>query len=109
MISGIALGCDYQGRHFGASYPDAQCVDGFLWDEDSCDEPGGALRHGGDIPCPKCNWAAHASYFATDEAGLAPALGQNDRQGALRLISSHVCRWTVNHSIPSDPMKEMTL
>ncbi len=53
MITGIALGCDYQGRHFGASYPDAQCVDGFLWDEDSCDEPGGALRHGGDIPLPK--------------------------------------------------------
>jgi hypothetical protein len=55
--------CDYRGSHFGAPYPDAQCVDGMLWDEDSCDEPGGPLLSGGDIPCPKCNAAgtqAHA-------------------------------------------------
>lgn len=49
------LGCDYRGTHFGAVYPDAQCVQGYLWDEDSCDEPGGPLLSGGDIPCPKCN------------------------------------------------------
>lgn len=51
------VGCDYRGSHFGATYPDAQCVDGMLWDEDSCDEPGGPLLSGGDIPCPKCNAA----------------------------------------------------
>ncbi|MHC5194747.1 hypothetical protein ACYSUW_13430 [Pseudomonas frederiksbergensis] len=51
------LGCDYRGSHFGAPYPDAQCVDGMLWDEDSCDEPGGPLLSGGDIRCPKCNAA----------------------------------------------------
>lgn len=49
------LGCDYQGSHFGATYEDACCIDGYLWDLDSCDEPGGPLRHGGEIPCPKCN------------------------------------------------------
>ncbi|USX34860.1 hypothetical protein NH673_16815 [Pseudomonas putida] len=54
--------CDYQGRHFGAPYPDAQCVDGFLWDEDSCDVPGGPLLSGGDIPCPKCNAEAYADH-----------------------------------------------
>jgi hypothetical protein len=55
LPSGKILGCNYRGSHFGAIYPDAQCSDGFLWDEDSCDEPGGPLLVGGDIPCPKCN------------------------------------------------------
>ncbi|MNJ71214.1 hypothetical protein D3C77_677310 [compost metagenome] len=66
MPDDVAQGCDYQGRHFGALYPDTQCVDGFLWDEDSYDEPGGALRHGGDIPCPKCNSASNATYYGSE-------------------------------------------
>lgn len=49
------LGCDYQGKEFGASYLDSQCFDGYLWDADSCDEPGGVLNSGGSMPCPKCN------------------------------------------------------
>ncbi|WP_370601903.1 hypothetical protein [Pseudomonas nitroreducens] len=56
------LGCEYRGAHFGAVYPDAQCHEGYLWDEDSCDEPGGPLLKGGDIPCPKCNAKEHAQY-----------------------------------------------
>lgn len=56
--------CDYHGHDFGASYPDACCIDGYLWDLDSCDEPGGGLSVGGDIPCPQCNAEAHAAYFA---------------------------------------------
>lgn len=44
-----------QFPYFGASYPDAVCIDGFLWDLDSCDEPGGPLYQGGDSPCPFCN------------------------------------------------------
>ncbi|POG02190.1 hypothetical protein BGP84_01275 [Pseudomonas putida] len=58
-----AAGCDYHGSHFGAPYPDAQCVDGFLWDEDSCDVPGGPLLSGGDIPCPKCNAEAYTEHL----------------------------------------------
>lgn len=42
---------------FGASYPDACCIDGYLWDLDSCEIPGGPLYHGGDEPCPFCNYA----------------------------------------------------
>ncbi|WP_017519978.1 hypothetical protein ACQCLI_32085 (plasmid) [Pseudomonas nitroreducens] len=56
------LGCEYRGTHFGAVYPDAQCHEGYLWDEDSCDEPGGPLLKGGDIPCPKCNAKEYAQY-----------------------------------------------
>lgn len=61
------LGCDYRGKHFGAPYLDAQCQNGYLWDEDSCDEPGGPLLNGGDTPCPKCNAAEHAEYLRLDE------------------------------------------
>ena len=55
--------CDYHAPFFGATYPDACCIDGYLWDLDSCDEPGGALSVGGDIPCPACNPKAHEAYF----------------------------------------------
>lgn len=36
---------------FGARYPDATCIDGYLWDLDSGDEPG-CLSKGGEDPCP---------------------------------------------------------
>lgn len=47
--------CGYQGYEFGACYPDSLCCDGYLWDADSCDEPGGHLHSGGEIACPRCN------------------------------------------------------
>jgi hypothetical protein len=34
------------------------CIDGYLWDADSCDEPGGGLSIGGETPCPQCNTIA---------------------------------------------------
>jgi len=39
--------------HFGARYPDARCIDGYLWDLDSAD--GEYLTSGGNDPCPYCN------------------------------------------------------
>jgi hypothetical protein len=53
--------CNYQGAHFGAHYPDAVCIDGFLWDADSGDSRG--LTEGGDEPCPSCNARARTRYF----------------------------------------------
>lgn len=47
--------CDYEAPFFGAHYPDGICIDGFMWDLDSCDEPGGPLYDGGDKACPACN------------------------------------------------------
>jgi hypothetical protein len=38
---------------FGATYPDATCIDGYLWDLDSIEEDG--YTSGGDQPCPFCN------------------------------------------------------
>lgn len=47
--------CGEQRKFFGAHYEDGVCIDGYMWDLDSCDEPGGPLYLGGDFPCPNCN------------------------------------------------------
>lgn len=64
-------GCDYQGYDFGAHYLDSICVDGWLWDADSCDEPGGDLTSGGEIPCPQCSHDDWLAFIADEitEAG----------------------------------------
>lgn len=59
----IGQSCGYQGRHFGAWYDDGGCIDGYLWDLDSCDQPGGLLHSGGDIPCPCCNTREYVADF----------------------------------------------
>lgn len=46
-------GCGIEFPFFGAAYPDAVCIEGYLWDMDSCD--GNSYFIGGDIPCPVCN------------------------------------------------------
>ena len=67
------LGCSFEGPSFGSNYPDGTCIDGYLWDLDSCDEPGGPLHNGGDIPCPFCNTRVHLEY-------LDKHFGGNSRQ-----------------------------
>lgn len=47
------LGCGIEFPHFGANYPDAVCIDGYLYDLDS-GGPGEPLA-GGNDPCPVCN------------------------------------------------------
>jgi hypothetical protein len=66
-----SLGCDNEFPFFGAHYPDATCIEGFLWDLDSCDEPKGALLSGGDWPCPYCNASGFLEHIKEeiDEAG----------------------------------------
>lgn len=46
-------GCGIEFPFFGASYPDAVCIEGYLWDMDSWD--GNSYFIGGDVPCPVCN------------------------------------------------------
>ena len=46
---------------FCASYPDARCINGYLWDLDKCDENGN-LYGEGDIPCPFCNTEEFIEY-----------------------------------------------
>ena len=49
----MAKGCRNEFPYFGASYPDAHCINGYLWDLDS--EMDGELTSGGEVPCPFCN------------------------------------------------------
>lgn len=47
---------------FGASYPDARCIDGELWDLDKCDE-NGLYSTGDNPPCPFCNTETFIDYM----------------------------------------------
>lgn len=58
-----AASCNFHGCWFNTQYPDAQCIDGFLWDEDS-DDGTGSLTVGGDDPCPLCNRSAAIDNLA---------------------------------------------
>ena len=49
------LGCGIEFPHFGASYPDAICIDGYLYDMDSYESDLCGFTIGGDDPCPVCN------------------------------------------------------
>lgn len=60
------MSCGYAGYEFGATYPDSTCIDGYLWDADSCDEPGGGLTIGGEIACPRCNTKAFLRNAVTE-------------------------------------------
>ena len=41
--------------YFGATYPDATCINGTLWDLDSSHGPDNLLHSGGNDSCPFCN------------------------------------------------------
>lgn len=65
--------CNIEFPHFGAAYPDAHCIDGYLWDMDSYED--GCYTSGGDAPCPFCNtekWLKDVvgSVFDTEEEAL---------------------------------------
>ena len=49
------MSCNYEGKDYGAGYIDAQCIDGYLYDLDNCDENGNLYEDDSNIPCPKCN------------------------------------------------------
>lgn len=54
--------------YFGASYPDARCIDGFLWDLDSYEN--GELFGGGDEPCPFCNEDSFIEHHVDELNGV---------------------------------------
>lgn len=80
--------CGYTGAHFGAHYPDAICIDGHLWDLDSCDVPGGPLYSGGDMACPCCNTREYAAAALRYPGGNA-----KQRRRYLRLAIKAVRQW----------------
>lgn len=58
--------------YFGAWYPDATCVDGYLWDLDKYDN--GMLYGGGEEPCPFCNTEYFIEYHEDDENNTRESL-----------------------------------
>ncbi|MBN3851950.1 hypothetical protein G3N59_01030 [Paraburkholderia sp. Ac-20340] len=82
------LGCSFEGPSFGANYPDGTCIDGYLWDLDSCDEPGGPLHSGGDVPCPHCN----TREYVVDYLDKRPTGNSRQRRAAIRMVIERVKR-----------------
>jgi hypothetical protein len=83
----------YEGSHFGAHYPDATCIDGYLWDLDSCDEPGGRLSHGGDTACPRCNTREYVEDGMGN--GIAAATGNaRQRRSYVRTLIRKIKGWS---------------
>ena len=70
--------CNIEFPHFGASYPDAHCINGYLYDMDSYED--GVYTIGGDDPCPFCNteeWLKDVRrYYMVDRRGERPAKRQ---------------------------------
>lgn len=48
--------------YFGAAYPDARCIGGYLYDLDDCNENGNLIERGNDIPCPFCSTDEFVKY-----------------------------------------------
>ena len=74
---------------FGATYPDAGCIDGKLWDLDKCDEDGLLYSSGDNPPCPFCNTDAFIEYMTDiddkelEEMDNDPLLTEEDREEIL--------------------------
>lgn len=67
--------CGFTCRLFGAHYEDAICIDGHMWDLDSCDDDGG-LTSGGETPCPRCNTSAYIDHVLEILEGNVPSAGE---------------------------------
>lgn len=65
--------CDYTGNDFGASYPDAACHNGYLWDLDGDGWVDGDFSH----PCPKCNTAEYLSGAKEDAESTEQGSGMS--------------------------------
>lgn len=73
---------------FGARYPDATCIDGFLWDLDKYED--GQLYGGGEIPCPFCNTEACVEYFYEDE-------GVESEEDAKQIVRERIFKLKKHH------------
>lgn len=85
------MNCGYEAPHFGAHYPDAVCIDGYLWDLDSGDADG--LTFGGDLPCPACNTIDYIKH-----SGNLPSGNARQRRRVLRLAARKVRLWAMRRS-----------
>lgn len=85
------LGCDYEAPTFGATYPDGTCIEGYMWDLDSCD--GNDLIGGPEKPCPHCNTFEYLDYFNVNGSGNA-----KQRRVYLRKEARKIIEWAKKQS-----------
>lgn len=88
------MSCGYQGKHFGAPYEDATCIDGHLWDLDSGDGDG-MLDSGGDIPCPACNTLEYLDY-----GDVRPSGNSRQRRKEYRRLVRKIQGWAIPLQLP---------
>jgi len=67
--------CGFTCHLFGATYPDAECIDGLMWDLDSYED--GFLTSGGEIPCPRCNTQEYLAGHAQRASEDIPQAGES--------------------------------
>ena len=72
---------------FGASYPDAICCDGYLWDLDSYDSEVGGLTIGGDVPCPFCKTEEFIEYSRSPRSVRLPDVWLRKARSSVRTRS----------------------
>ena len=91
------LGCGIEFPHFGANYPDAKCIDGYLWDMDSYED--GVYTIGGDDPCPICNTEKWMKDVLDDEIFKT-------RDEALEYVKMLKSKYKHKDSLPEEKQPE---
>lgn len=91
-------GCGVEFPHFGANYPDAKCIDGYLWDMDSYED--GVYTIGGDDPCPICNTEEWLKDVLDDEIFKT-------RDEALEYVKMLKSKYKHKNVLPEEPDKSL--
>lgn len=91
-------GCGVEFPHFGANYPDAKCIDGYLWDMDSYED--GVYTIGGDDPCPICNTEKWLKDVLDDEIFKT-------RDEALEYVKMLKSKYKHKDSLPEEKPSEV--
>lgn len=90
--------CNIEFPHFGASYPDAHCINGYLWDMDSYED--GYYTIGGDDPCPFCNTEEWLKTVLDNEEFAS-------REEALEWVEKMREKWGAEHRGSSEIPKDL--
>lgn len=90
--------CNIEFPHFGASYPDAHCINGYLWDMDSYEN--GCYTIGGDDPCPFCNTEVWLKTVLDNEEFAS-------REEALEWVEKMREKWGAEHRGSSEIPKDL--